>query len=337
MTKLRSIFTALLVATGLSTGAVTAYADDSGDTEYPVVLVHGLAGFDSALGYDYFYGVEAALQSVGTDDIFTPRIAAFDTNTARGEELLAYVEDLVAVTGASKVNLIGHSQGGPTARYVASVRPDLVASVTSVGSPHFGSETADLVNSAPDKLVGPVANIVNAFGDFLAFVTGDPTQESNALGALEALNSTDAAVFNAAHPQGLRQGPCQETPVYNANTGWWGWLFPNWVHDYSVNDGDHIVNGVWYFSWSGTYNPITQSNVLDITDGAMGLASLTHSEDNDGVVGRCKSHMGQVIRDDYALNHLDEVNWTFGLRGVGTSDPLAIYVQHVQRLKNSGL
>ena len=112
MTKLRSIFTALLVATGLSTGAVTAYADDSGDTEYPVVLVHGLAGFDSALGYDYFYGVEAALQSVGTDDIFTPRIAAFDTNTARGEELLAYVEDLVAVTGASKVNLIGHSQGG---------------------------------------------------------------------------------------------------------------------------------------------------------------------------------------------------------------------------------
>ena len=63
MTKLRSIFTALLVATGLSTGAVTAYADDSGDTEYPVVLVHGLAGFDSALGYDYFYGVEAALQA----------------------------------------------------------------------------------------------------------------------------------------------------------------------------------------------------------------------------------------------------------------------------------
>ena len=97
------------------------------------------------------------------------------------------------------------------------------------------------------------------------------------------------------------------------------------------------MNGVRYYSWSGTYNPVTQSNVLDITDGAMGLASVTHSEDNDGVVGRCKSHMGQVIRDDYTLNHLDEVNWTFGLRGVGTSDPLAIYVQHVQRLKNSGL
>ena len=198
--------------------------------------------------------MEAALQSVGTDDIYTPRVTAFDTNTARGAELLAYVEDLVAVTGATKVNLIGHSQGGPTARYVASVRPDLVASVTSVGSPHFGSETADLIDSAPGALVGPIANIVNAFGNLIANVTGDPSQQSNALGALEALNSADAAVFNAAHPQGLRQGACQETPVYNANTGWLGWLFPNWVYDYSVNDGDHVVNGVRYYSWSGTYN-----------------------------------------------------------------------------------
>ena len=144
MTKLRSTIMTLLAATGLSTTSATAFADDSGDTVHPVILVHGLAGFDSALGYDYFYGVKAALQDVGTDDIYTPRVTAWETNTARGEELLAYVEDLVATTDATKVNLIGHSQGGPTARYVASVRPDLVASVTSVGSPHFGSETADL-------------------------------------------------------------------------------------------------------------------------------------------------------------------------------------------------
>ena len=40
--------------------------------------------------------------------------------------------DGLAATGAAKVNLIGHSHGGPTARYVASVRPDLVGSVSSV-------------------------------------------------------------------------------------------------------------------------------------------------------------------------------------------------------------
>ena len=107
MTKFKTTLMTMLAATGLA--SVPAYADDTGDTIHPVVLVHGLAGFDSALGYDYFYGVEAALQTVGTDDIYTPRVAAWDTNTARGEELLAYVEDLVAVSGATKVNLIGHS------------------------------------------------------------------------------------------------------------------------------------------------------------------------------------------------------------------------------------
>ncbi len=330
----RTLMTTLAV-TGLM--AAPAHADNSGDTKYPVVLVHGMAGFDSALGYDYFYGVKAALESIGTDQIYTPQVTGWENNTARGEQLLAYVENLIAITGADKVNMIGHSQGGPTARYVASVRPDLVASVTSVGSPHFGSETADLVNSVPDVFVGPVAAIVNAVGDLMAVITGDPEQESNALGTLEALNSADAAIFNAAHPQGLREGSCQETPVYNSNTGWWGWLFPTWVYDYSVNDGDHIVNGISYYSWSGTYNPITQSNVLDIADGALALASVTHSEDNDGVVGRCKSHMGDIIRDDYDMNHMDEVNWTFGLRGIGTSDPLPVYKQHVVRLKNAGL
>ena len=71
MTKLTTTIAAMLAATALATAP--AYADDSGDTVHPVVLVHGLAGFDSALGYDYFYGVEAALQSVGTDDIYAPR------------------------------------------------------------------------------------------------------------------------------------------------------------------------------------------------------------------------------------------------------------------------
>ena len=335
MKFLKQTLLTTLAATGLM--AAPAQADNSGDTKYPVVLVHGMAGFDSVLGYDYFYGVKSALEAVGTDEIYTPQVTGWENNTARGEELLTYVENLVAMTGATKVNMIGHSQGGPTARYVASVRPDLVASVTSVGSPHFGSETADLVNSVPDVLQGPVAAIANALGDLMAVVSGDPEQESNALGTLEALNSDDAIIFNAAHPQGLRQGSCQETPYYNANTGWWGWLFPEWVYDYSVNDGDRVVNGVRYYSWTGTYNALTQSNVLDVADGFLGLASVTHSEDNDGVVGRCKSHMGEIVRDDYIMNHMDEVNWTFGLRGIGATDPLPVYVQHVKRLKNKGL
>ena len=138
-------------------------ANNSGNTKYPIVLVHGLSGFDSALA-DYFYGVKGALASVGSNQVYTPQVTGYETSEARGEELLTYLEELSAVTGITQFNLIGHSQGGIDSRYVASVRPDLVASVTSVGSPHFGSGTADFIKDSP--LEGVTLSIGNAVGTF---------------------------------------------------------------------------------------------------------------------------------------------------------------------------
>ncbi|MGB0897814.1 MAG: esterase/lipase family protein [Psychrobium sp.] len=305
-------------------------ANTSGKTKYPIVLVHGLSGFDKAL-VDYFYGVKGALASVGATQVYTPQITGYENSEVRGEELLSYLEELSAVTGVTKFNLIGHSQGGLDARYVASVRPDLVASVTSIGSPHFGSGTADFIKDSP--LEGTTLAIGNAIGTFLAALTGDTSQQSNAMGSLQALNSTDAAIFNAKYPEGLRQGACQNTPTRNIGSWWW----PNWVKDYSVNDGDHKVNGVAYYSWSGIYNPIFDSNVLDVADGLLAVTSLTINDKNDGLVGRCSSHLGRVIRDDYTMNHADEINGLLGLRGLWSTKPLPLYKSHAQRLKEAGL
>ena len=38
------------------------------------------------------------------------------------------VEEIVAISGKPKVNLIGHSHGGPTVRYAAGAMPAMVAS-----------------------------------------------------------------------------------------------------------------------------------------------------------------------------------------------------------------
>ncbi len=309
--------------------AQPVWADTSGKTKHPIVLVHGLSGFDSALA-DYFYGVNNALSSVGALDVYTPQLTGYESSEVRGEQLLSYLEELSAVTGAEKFNLIGHSQGGLDARYVASVRPNLIASVTSVGSPHFGSETADVIKDSPLESV--TLGIGNAVGAFLAAFTNDD-QQSNAMGSLEALNSVDAAVFNSKYPEGLRQGACRVTPTYNAGSWWW----PNWVADYSVNDGDHQVNGVSYYSWTGTYNPAFDSNVLDLADGLLSVTYWTISEANDGLVGRCSTHLGKVIRDDYTMNHADEINGMFGLRGLWSTNPLQLYKAHAQRLKAAGL
>ena len=120
--------TAALLLVGASAQAQTGTTQ----TRYPIVLVHGLFGFDSALGVDYFYGIPDALRQGGAK-VYVAQVSAANSTEVRGEQLLAQVNTILAITGAAKVNLVGHSHGGPTARYVAGVAPGKVASVTSVG------------------------------------------------------------------------------------------------------------------------------------------------------------------------------------------------------------
>lgn len=115
----------------------SSQVDTSGKTQYPIVLVHGHAGFDSILA-DYFYGIKNTLSNVGAI-AYTPQVPGWNSDEVRGEILLAYIEDLLSSQDVSKVNLIWHSQGGSTSRYVAAVRSDLVASITTIATPYFGS------------------------------------------------------------------------------------------------------------------------------------------------------------------------------------------------------
>ncbi|MEK1905529.1 MAG: triacylglycerol lipase [Pseudomonas sp.] len=279
-------------------------------TKYPIVLAHGMLGFDSILGIDYWYGIPSALRSDGAS-VYVTEVSQLNTSELRGEELLEQVEDIAAISGKGKVNLVGHSHGGPTARYVAAVRPDLVASVTSVGGPHKGSDTADFLRQIPPGSAGEalVSGIVNGLGALINFLSGSSsTSAQNSLGSLQSLSSAGAAVFNAKYPQGIPTTACGE--------------------------GAYKVNGVSYYSWSGT-SPLT--NVLDVSDLLTGAASLTFSGPNDGLVGKCSSHLGKVIRDDYRMNHLDEVNQTFGLTSLFETDPVTVYRQQANRLKTAGL
>jgi triacylglycerol lipase len=79
------------------------------------------------------------------------------------------------------------------------------------------------------------------------------------------------------------------------------------------------------------------TNVLDVSDAPLGLTSLFYSEPNDGLVGRCSSHLGSVIRDNYFYNHLDEVNQILGLVSIFESNPTSVFRSHANRLKNAGL
>ena len=284
---------------------------DYTETRYPIVLVHGLLGFDSLFGlYDYFYGIPGELSDDGAT-VYVVNVSSSNYTELRGEQLIDELDTLRALYGHGRFNLIGHSHGGPTIRYVASVRPDLVASITSVGSPHTGSAVADGIRAAAapgSGLESVLAGMVNALSVFIEFLSGDADPQ-NALGALASLTSDGAAAFNAAHPQGMPYSACGE--------------------------GAHVVNGIRYYSFGGTG---VLTNVFDVSDAFLGASSLFFGfAANDGLVGRCSSHLGDVIRDDYYWNHLDEVNQILAIRSWFAPNPTSVYRSHANRLKNAGL
>lgn len=291
--------------------SVSAFADTYTKTKNPIVLVHGLLGFDSLLGVvDYFHGIPGELRDGGAK-VFIVDVSQANSTTLRGEQLVAQLETLKALHGYSKFNLVGHSHGGPTARYAASVRPDLVASVTSVGSPHTGSAVADLINTvAPSGSVQAsiTAGFVNALSAFVGFLSGS-ARPQDSLAALGSLSSSGAATFNTRHPAGKPSSACGQ--------------------------GANLVGGVRYYSLGGTS---VLTNVFDASDALMAAGALAFGfEQNDGLVGRCSSHWGTVLRDDYGWNHLDEVNQLVGLRGLFSSSPNSVYRAQANRLKNLGL
>ncbi|MCP3136245.1 esterase/lipase family protein [Pyxidicoccus xibeiensis] len=286
-------------------------ADTYAKTRYPIVLAHGMAGFDSLFGVlDYFHGVQSTLASGGAR-VYVTRVPAFNATEARGEALLAQVEDIVARTGCGKVNLIGHSHGGLDVRYVAAVRPDLVASVTTVGSPHKGAALADHLRAnltAGGLGEGVLSFFANHLGTVLGLLSGR-TRPQDAVKGLDALTGAGLARYNARFPAGVPATACGQ----GAATG---------------------MAGQRYYSWSGTG---VVTNLLDVSDGALGLSSFFYREANDGLVGRCSSHFGTVLRDDYAMNHADEVNQVLGLTALFQTDPKSVYRAHANRLKNAGL
>ncbi len=288
-----------------------AWADSYTKTKNPIVLVHGLLGFDSLLGVlDYFHGIPGALTSGGAK-VYVVDVSAANSTELRGEQLVSQLETLKALHGVSKFNLIGHSHGGPTARYAASVRPDLVASVTTIGSPHTGSDVADLINTAApggSAQAKIISGFVNALSSFVGFLSGSANPQ-NSLAALASLSSSGAATFNNRYPQGRPSSSCGQ--------------------------GAAVVGNVRYYSMGGTS---VLTNVFDASDAFLFAASLAFGfEQNDGLVGQCSSHWGTVLRDDYSWNHLDEVNQIAGLRGLFASSPTSVYRSQANRLKNAGL
>ncbi len=274
-------------------------------TRYPIVLLPGILGFEKLLGtVEYFPGISDALEEGGAK-VFIVHGSQVSSSRVRADQIIPQLEAIVAMTGSKKVNLIAHSQGAVDARIIAAERPDLVASVTSISGPHAGAPIADRVL---DGTLTPLAEpAFGALGDMMTLMAGS-SDPNDVHAAMVAMSTTGMAQFNAMYPAAVPSTPC--------------------------GVGAAEVGGVKYYSWGGIGS---LTNPLDLLDPVWVMGSTMAGPTNDGMIPRCSTHLGKVIRDDYSLNHIDETNMIFGLIGVFGPKPVALFRAHANRLRNEGL
>ena len=132
-----------------------------GTQPLPVVLVHGLFGFDSiglpGTRLDYFRGIARHLDQLGCH-AHAVRLPGAQSVPARAQELCLAIEALPH----PRIDLIAHSLGGLDARYALAHLglARRVRSLVTIGTPHRGTPIADLATRGPlhwaRKLLGAV-------------------------------------------------------------------------------------------------------------------------------------------------------------------------------------
>ena len=268
---------------------------------YPIVLAHGLFGFDKIGPLDYFYGIADALRARGRTVVAT-RVDAVQASDIRGAQLVAAIEEVRATTGAAKVVVIGHSQGGLDARWAAAHDPDAIAAVITVATPHLGSPVADVaLGLAPGNSTAALDALANLFG--LA-----PGSSSSFSGALQTLTTDGAAAFNAANP---------DAPG-----------IPYWSvagrSNFAGAGGCPASTDVTA-AWDGSVDPMKLE--LSPVAGLLALAALPATPVNDGLVTVDSATWGTFL-GCVPADHFDEVCQLAGQSaGIGNDfDCVAMYV-----------
>ena len=302
-------------------------------TKHPIVMVPGAFAFDNAFGLlDYWHGITEELRAEGAE-VYVVNLSSLAHHETRGEELLADIEEILAITGAEKVNLMVHSQGASASRYVAAWRPDMIASINCAHcmneGTHFATNVVQTIKEGT-FLYNVATGAMDMIFDFIEWGSAQPADgdfnsayrgEQSASALLTAASLQDYDRFNALYPQAMPYTDCSR--IDNGTTG-------------NRGGGDAVVNGVHYFSWGG--NRVV-NNIIDPLDAILVPVVGLFMPDNviwDGLVPGCGQALGKLLRDDYPTNHYDAINQTAGITPLFVDVP-SIFVTQANRLKKLGL
>jgi pimeloyl-ACP methyl ester carboxylesterase len=319
MKRLHAVLMAVVWAGALGLGPEAQAG--AARTTYPVVFAHGLAGFDNILGYDYWgndYGMfvgdacDVLFETDCNEDIdagqrsFVAQVAPFQSSEVRGLDLANDIEGFMATSGASKVNIIGHSQGGIDARKAARVLRErrgvpVVAVLVSVSSPHRGSPVAKYILDLKPGVTSVVAALAKYYGNIVYAPGNDAFAAAKQL-VYNDYSSTDGATT------GMRAFN-ERYPVSTAYAGRYVSLITA-QNGLNVNPALYLLSE-FFFDIDGDGACAGDGD----NDGAGGCGDGIRNEtDDDGVVGINSQQMGFRLR--YSES-------TFGFDSVTTDTSIA--------------
>jgi triacylglycerol lipase len=181
----------------------------------PIVLVHGLLGFDRVrfCGWtlaSYFPGIDTALSEAG-NRVLVAQVSPAGSVKQRALDLKALLD---REAPHDPVHIIGHSMGGLDSRYLISRMgmEDRVLSLTTLGTPHRGSPFADWG-------VRHLAHFVQPFLDLLG-VTYD---------AFFDLTTKSCKEFNEQTPDSPKVRYFSVAGRFRPD-----WLYPEWQLPYRI-------------------------------------------------------------------------------------------------------
>jgi len=160
-----------------------------------IVLVHGILGFREKFGIEYFRGVVEHF-SEKAHKVIAPILDPTRGIEYRGGQLRDQINAAFAnrsMDQVQKTHIIAHSMGGLDSRFLlspANPKPNNlpIRSLTTIGTPHFGSPIADAVDNPHTP-----QDIKDAIGAALANL-------DISLNGLRDLRTAECKAFSANHP-----------------------------------------------------------------------------------------------------------------------------------------
>lgn len=233
-------------------------------TKYPILMVHGVFFRDTKF-FNYWGRIPGELETNGATIFYGNHPSA--TSIADSAALLKdRILQILAETGAEKVNIIAHSKGGLDCRYAIAKLGigDCVASLTTINTPHRGCLFADyLLTNIPAETKDTIAQTYNSALRKLG------EKEADFLAAVNDLTDTHCKQLDSEMPtpEGIF---CQSvgSVLAKAGSGKFPLNFSYQLVKHFSGENDGLVSED-AFAWGQTYTLLKPTGKRGISHGDM--------------------------------------------------------------------